>query len=65
MRIDQWKCDCCGKEYRESQGATVQYFVDHRDDCEFVDLCSTCLRDAVQKTVPFLTSNERRGLFKK
>jgi len=51
MTIHFWRCDKCGKEYREGGGCQVSFVVgqiaypaDGRlvDNCEHADLCAAC-----------------------
>lgn len=62
MKIDVWKCDCCGKEYREDGGTT--YSVPYPDDS--IDLCLSCLAKSFYLVVDQMLkqSEQKRSLLK-
>jgi hypothetical protein len=60
MKMTIWKCDRCGKEYREGRGRTFEIAVGtERDQIEgrtfevtdSIDLCVLCVESAMEQFV--------------
>lgn len=71
MKITIWKCDRCGKEYREGRGRTYEFAVGtERDQVEgrtvevtdSIDLCFTCTESIMEQFVRALEFPKRKAL---
>jgi hypothetical protein len=71
MKITAWKCDRCGKEYREKGGKTFHFAVGTERDqiegrtydvSEEVDMCFPCVSDLAEQFIRALDYAARKNL---
>lgn len=73
MKIDLWKCDVCGKEFRNNNGSQINLFLGREMDAsghtdsiyKSADLCSTCQSETLLGLISMMTMDERLDLAKK
>lgn len=72
MKIEAWKCDTCGKEYKKDGGSTIGFFVgreidaagDTDDNYLYSDLCNSCIVALVTQLLQACLMAERVHLAK-
>ncbi len=73
MKLTIFKCDNCGKEYREDNGRSVDFLVGYspdpvsgksEGDYKSSDLCSKCLIELLEYVLKQLEMPVRVGLAK-
>jgi DNA-directed RNA polymerase subunit RPC12/RpoP len=55
MKITIWKCDRCGKEFREGRGRTVEI-------TDSIDLCFMCTENIMEQFVRAMDFPKRKAL---
>lgn len=73
MKIDLWKCDVCGKEFRKNGGFQIDLFLGREMDAagytdsvyKSADICSACQSTMLLGLIDKMTMDERLDLAKK